>query len=171
MTDHNDTGAAARPWVIPTGDSNEHVICVGDDAGKPGRIICILHPANFSYDRLSYDELTAVAALIVEAVNAYEPLKARLAEVEGQRAELASKLSHLVDSLKHAEARTLDAEASIAVLEKALERIAVLPECGCKPCTGQCRSQAVLLIELEEIRALARVALAAKQKEVGNAKL
>lgn len=28
--------APARPWVIPAGDSNEHVICVGDDAGKPG---------------------------------------------------------------------------------------------------------------------------------------
>ncbi len=39
--------------------------------------------------------------------NEVDTLKARLAEVEGQRAELASKLSHLVDSLKHAEACTL----------------------------------------------------------------
>lgn len=87
--------AMARPWVIPAGGSNEHVICVGDDAGKPGRIICILHPANFSYDRLSYDELTAVAALIVEAVNAYEPLKARLAEIEGERDEARAALGRI----------------------------------------------------------------------------
>jgi len=41
--------------------------------------------------------------------NEVDALKARLAEVEGQRAELASKLSHLVDSLKHAEACALAA--------------------------------------------------------------
>lgn len=90
--------ATARPWVIPTGGSNEHVICVGDDAGKPGRIICILHPANFSYDRLSYDELTAVAAIIVEAVNAYEPLKARLAEVERERDDIRDTLNAWFDT-------------------------------------------------------------------------
>ena len=156
MSDNEVTGATARPWSydIQHGPNGEEIYAW---VYYHNLMVCTVKVHH--------------ARLIVEAVNAYEPLKARLAEVEGQRAELASKLSHLVDSLKHAEARTLDAEASIAVLEKALERIAVLPECGCKPCTGQCRSQAVLLIELEEIRALARVALAAKQKEVGNAKL
>lgn len=146
MTDHNDTGATARPKLTPL----ENVLVVMKSARRHGKVMAVWE-----------DDVNAVE----DAVNAYEPLKARLAEVEGQRAELASKLSHLVDSLKHAEARTLDAEASIAVLEKALERIAVLPECGCKPCTGQCRSQAVLLIELEEIRALALTALSTTGEE------
>lgn len=103
-------------------------------------------------------------------------LKARLAEVERERDEALERLAMADASLlletgaginthetmlrvsKRWCARAHAAEARVAVLEKALERIAVLPDCGCKPCTGQCRSQAVLLIELEEIRALAAVA-------------
>lgn len=140
MTD-TASEATARPWVVPAGESNEHVICVGDDAGKPDRIICILHPANFSYDRLSYDELTAVAALIVEAVNAYEPLKAHLAEVERERDDFKERLAVADASLvletgagidthetmlrvsKRWCARAHAAEARVAVLEEALESI------------------------------------------------
>ncbi len=106
MTDHNDTGATAGPWSyeIQYGPNGEAIYAW---VYYHNLMVCTMKVHH--------------ARLIVEAVNAYEPLKARLAEVEGQRAELASKLSHLVDSLKHAEARALDAEARVAVLEKALE--------------------------------------------------
>lgn len=107
MIDHNDTGATGRPWSydIQHGPNGEEIYAW---VYYHNLMVCTVKVHH--------------ARLIVEAVNAYEPLKARLAEVEGQRAELASKLSHLVDSLKHAEARTLDAEARIAVLEEVLER-------------------------------------------------
>lgn len=42
---------------------------------------------------------------------------------------------------------------------KALRRIAEQPSCGCVPCTGQCRSQEALAIELDAIRDIAREAL------------
>lgn len=149
MTDHNDTGATARPWrFVPS-----HVAEGPSEVRSPeGWLICTT----------SSD---ADAALIERAVNEYEPLKARLAEVERERDELASKLSHLVDSLKHAEARALAAEARIAVLEKALESIR---QYGSDTLSGradggsddrQWQREAV-----REMTRRARAALAAKQK-------
>jgi len=49
--------------------------------------------------------------------------------------------------------------AYVRKLEGALERIAQTPSCGCKPCVGQCRSQAALEIELDAIRDMAREAI------------
>lgn len=45
-------------------------------------------------------------------------------------------------------------------LLKALERIARPHDCGCVPCTGQCRSQIALEITVEEMQALARAVIA-----------
>lgn len=42
----------------------------------------------------------------------------------------------------------------------ALERIASPHDCGCVPCTGQCRSQIALEIAVEEMQGLARAAIA-----------
>jgi hypothetical protein len=52
-----------------------------------------------------------------------------------------------------------DGGAVIAILMAALEKIAQPLDCGCKPCTGQCRSEYSLGIELEERREIARNAL------------
>lgn len=162
MTDHNDTGATARPWRydIQHGPNGEE-------------IYAWVHYHNLMVCTVKVHH----ARLIVEAANEHEHLKARLAEVERERDEamaLAVKLNGneelqlLMEMNNKFLVRALAAEARVVVLEKTLGRIAVLPDCGCKPCTGQCRSQAVLLIELEEIRALAAVALAAEQKEAGR---
>lgn len=205
MTDHNDTGATAGPWSydIQHGPNGEEIYAW---VYYHNLMVCTVKVHH--------------ARLIVEAGNAYKPLKARLAEVERERDDIRSTLNawfntsnklepdiskllldglngyirrsesggmpfELADDLRaviedfcrlyvgelltpYIEQAKSSAEARIAVLEKTLGRIAVLPECGCKPCTGQCRSQAVLLIELEEIRALARTALAAEQKEAGK---
>lgn len=81
-----------------------------------------------------------------------------MAEVEGQRKELASKLSHLVDSLKTAEARALAAEARIAVLEKVLAEVLDMYF----PMSGPTAvKQPPLILE-------ARTTLAAEQKETGK---
>lgn len=45
-------------------------------------------------------------------------------------------------------------------LLEALERIALPHDCGCVPCTGQCRSQIALEIAVEEMQGLARAAIA-----------
>lgn len=125
MTNSPSTDATARPWRVEEGTTLIWGACNPDDLSSYGMgyqvaKACLSRGWNQRHEP-TVEQATANAALIVEAVNAYESLKARLAEVEGQRAELASKLSHLVDSLKHAEARALDAEDRIAVLEKALE--------------------------------------------------
>lgn len=49
--------------------------------------------------------------------------------------------------------------AAAPELYAALERIANAHDCGCRPCRGQCRSQHVLQIALDEIRDQARAAL------------
>jgi len=157
MTDHNDTGATARPWKIDP---------------RPFRNHGLIHISNGEYivakalgqTVTCETEAEATAALIVEAVNAYEPLKARLAEVAGQRNELASKLSHLVDSLKHAEARALDAEARWAKLTKVLKRIAHPSELAADPMNFGKFPEAYLKFAQE----IARTALAAEQKEAGK---
>lgn len=106
MTDHNDTGATARPWR-ETGDR----ILLPDGRQLIGSVITD----------------PAIRWMIVEAVNAYERLTAENAELRrerdearGQRDELARKLSHLVDELKSAEAR---ADALQKVLERAREAV------------------------------------------------
>ncbi|MDY7532380.1 hypothetical protein RGV33_11955 [Pseudomonas sp. Bout1] len=45
-------------------------------------------------------------------------------------------------------------------LFKALERIARPHDCGCGPCTGSCTSQEALQITVDEIRDLAKAAIA-----------
>ena len=44
-------------------------------------------------------------------------------------------------------------------LREALEKIGRPQDCGCKPCTGRCRSQMALEIAIEEMQELARAAL------------
>jgi hypothetical protein len=46
-------------------------------------------------------------------------------------------------------------------LTVALTQISQPSDCGCKPCTGQCRSEESLSIELDAIRDIARAALRA----------
>ena len=45
-------------------------------------------------------------------------------------------------------------------LLKALERIARPHDCGCVPCTGSCTSQEALQITVDEMRDLAKAAIA-----------
>ena len=58
--------------------------------------------------------------------------------------------------------RTADAQLMAAApdLLKALERIARPHDCGCVPCTGSCTSQESLQITVDEIRDLAKAAIA-----------
>lgn len=58
-------------------------------------------------------------------------------------------------------------ECAAPALLAALERIARPHDCGCKPCTGDCVSQTALQITVDEIRDLARAAIAAaRQPEI-----
>jgi hypothetical protein len=70
-------------------------------------------------------------------------LQARVAELEKERAE--------------------EAEADVRGLRRLLKDIAAPYDCGCKPCTGQCRSREALEITIdafrdEAVEALARTA-------------
>lgn len=88
MTDHNNTGATARLWKIDP---------------RPFRNHGLIHISNGEYivakalgqTVTCETEAEATAALIVEAVNAYEPLKARLAEIEGERDEARAALGRI----------------------------------------------------------------------------
>lgn len=69
------------------------------------------------------------ARMIVQAVNAYEPLKARLAEVEREfeRTQFARDAAGFIgtaaECIEFLNAQNLTAEARIAVLEKALAEV------------------------------------------------
>jgi hypothetical protein len=62
-------------------------------------------------------------------------------------------------ALQSAEALALSLQGEVDRLRGALERIGRAADCGCWPCTGQCRSQESLATENDEIRELARAAL------------
>lgn len=78
MIDHNDTGATARPWSydIQHGPSGEEIYAW---VYYHNLMVCTVKVHH--------------AKMIVEAVNAYEPLKARLAEVEMERDDIRSTLN------------------------------------------------------------------------------
>lgn len=157
MTDHNDTGATARPWrFVPS-----HVAEGPSEVRSPeGWLICTT----------SSD---ADAALIERTVNAYEPLKARLAEVERElvrerqtsRGDWSSQRDNdaLIIELDGMKARALAAEARVAVLEKALS--ATLDQYVSMALSGDCG----FWDPEEEYHVIAaRGALAAEQKEAGK---
>ena len=106
MTDHNDTGATARLWSydIQHGPNGEEI-----------------------YAWLYYHNLMVCtvkvhhARLIVKAVNAYEPLKARLAEVERERNELRNQIEAEAEYSYGLRTGKEAVEARVAVLEMALE--------------------------------------------------
>jgi hypothetical protein len=49
--------------------------------------------------------------------------------------------------------------AEVEALRSALRQIAVERDCGCVPCRGQCTSKESLLVEADDMRAIARAAL------------
>jgi hypothetical protein len=101
MGDNEVTGATARPWSydIQHGPSGEEIYAW---VYYHNLMVCTVKVHH--------------AKMIVEAVNAYEPLKARLAEVE-EKLHYVNGVADL--AMKHRDA----AEARIAVLEKVLESI------------------------------------------------
>lgn len=94
-------------------------------------------------------------------------LTARVAEVETEVlvAALSDKLDEAGSPLswreraETAEAALRERDERIGELEKALQRLAEYPDCGCVPCTGQCRSESALQIELDARIDYAREAL------------
>ncbi|MCU1123504.1 MULTISPECIES: hypothetical protein [Stenotrophomonas] len=72
--------------------------------------------------------------------------------------EMQYALSHTF-CYQNAEANARLIAAAPELLE-ALERIALPHDCGCVPCTGQCRSHIALEIAVEEMQGLARAAIA-----------
>lgn len=126
MIDHNDTGATGRPWSydIQHGPNGEEIYAW---VYYHNLMVCTVKVHH--------------ARLIVEAVNAYEPLKARLAEVERERDEALERLAMADASLlletgaginthetmlrvsKRWCARAHAAEARVAVLEKDQTRL------------------------------------------------
>ena len=75
-----------------------------------------------------------------------------------------SEIGKLTDKKKFDQlrARNAELEAEVARLRKALERLAKPLACGCKPCTGDCRSQIALEAELEGRIDFAKAALEAR---------
>lgn len=126
--------------------------------------------AKASLEQLLWDDKqTLIKALRVS--RDYDVLKVSLAEVEGQRKELASKLSHLVDSLKTAEARVLAAEARVAALEKDQTRLIRMVRALLKHTNpfnvNEGHSQQWMAV-YDECNRLDREAIAAEQKEAGK---
>lgn len=56
-------------------------------------------------------------------------------------------------------------DARIEELERVLQRLAQMPDCGCNPCRGQCRTETALLIDLQERCDFARAVLATPAPE------
>lgn len=134
MTDHNDTGAAASSWSyeIQYGPNDEEIYAW---VYNHSLMVCTVKVHH--------------ARMIVEAVNAYEPLKARLAEVERERGVAREANKILAHGSLGEEILRKKAEARIAVLEKALEQIAYSAQADTAPI----------------LRGYAQDALAAEQKE------
>lgn len=61
----------------------------------------------------------------------------------------------------HAAIEIANLHAENQKLRAALLRIEKPHDCGCKPCTGQCRNVEAMAIYLDEARDIARAALAA----------
>ena len=148
MADHNDTGATARPWR-DTGDR----ILLPDGRQLIGSVITD----------------PAIRWMIVEAVNAYEPLKTSLAEVERERDEWKQAAGVEAQLRREFLTKANAAEARVAVLERALESIR---QYGSDTLSGradggsddrQWQREAV-----REMTRRARTALAAEQKEAGK---
>lgn len=80
MTDHNDTGATSMPWSyeIQYGPNDEEIYAW---VYNHSLMVCTVKMHH--------------ARMIVQAVNAYEPLKARLAEIEGERDEARAALGRI----------------------------------------------------------------------------
>lgn len=69
----------------------------------------------------------------------------------------------------HQTTEALESAISGEMMRKALTRIATAgTECGCKPCTGQCRSKEALEYVLDEVRETARAALATPAPQQGE---
>ena len=108
MSDNEVTGATARPWRVEEGTTLIWGACDPDDLssygmGHPVAQACLFRGWNRRHEP-TIDQAMANAALIVEAVNAYEPLKARLAEVERERDEARSKVELLTQCFHEANA-------------------------------------------------------------------
>ena len=67
-----------------------------------------------------------------------------------------------VKKRKELELEQIKANERIKVLEDALKRLSSPLACGCKPCTGDCRSKTALEAELEGRIDFARAALEVK---------
>jgi len=83
---------------------------------------------------------------------------------EAEVARLHDDLAEKYPRVEYAEAEVARLTARVGELEKGLERIAQHPSCGCQPCTGQCRSEEALAIEIEGLREIARALLPAKKE-------
>jgi hypothetical protein len=93
---------------------------------------------------------------------------ARLREMAQEQLDMAKTLTPMYSSGLIATCRA-DAAALLAgaealenleVAKAALREIAAGIDCGCVPCTGQCRSQSALSVELEVRQDVAIAALA-----------
>lgn len=54
----------------------------------------------------------------------------------------------------------IDEHTGLPDLLAAMKKIAAPRDCGCRPCRGQCESAEYLLVWIEEVRDLARAAIA-----------
>lgn len=86
-TEHTPT-----PWCVPSGDGNEHLICLGDEPDHPGPILMVLR-APVGRARAPTDaDTTANAAFIVKAVNSHDALVKALNKVRSYNADIAAGL-------------------------------------------------------------------------------
>lgn len=108
MSNNEVTGATARPW--------SYVIQYGPNGEK-------IYAWVYYHNLMVCTVKVHHARLIVEAVNAYEPLKARLAEVERERDEWKQAAGVEAQLRREFLTKANAAEARIAVLERALESI------------------------------------------------
>ena len=112
--------------------------------------------------------------LHIEAAAAIEAAQARVADLEflnGQlkdgayarnaelTAELAERDATIAELRDGWEENREILRVRIATLEAAMRRLAKPMDCGCKPCTGQCRSHLAMEIEYEERMNIAKAAL------------
>jgi hypothetical protein len=106
------SGHTPTPWVIPQGEDNGHVVCIGDDPKNPGRILFILRTPSGTSDVLTFEELSAHAAFIVRAVNSHEALVRAMDECQRALAMMVQPSAIKATSSMNAWTIAVMAEAS-----------------------------------------------------------
>lgn len=156
MTDNQTTARAVERCSMGVG-CDEAGVCYAAAYGEPDRCPLAAPP---SADDMGADVSERAREFILSRLDKSDPwVRGLMVEGGDWPKGLAMQLP-IVQLLIEAALRSTD-----SALVDALRTIARPLECGCKPCTGQCRSQEALLAHIEALQDIAEQALSAQSVE------